>query len=76
MPAALNRAGMTVWGMFKICVTAPGTVQDVKVIKTADPLADNDWMAKMRTWPYKPYSVNGRPVPFCYPVRLTVSAQL
>jgi protein TonB len=76
MPPALNRAGNTIWGMFKVCVTAQGTVQDVKVIKGADPLADNEWMAKIRTWRYKPYSINGRPVPFCYPLRLTVTASL
>jgi outer membrane biosynthesis protein TonB len=62
--------------MFKVCVTASGTVQDVKVIKSADTLADNDWMAKIRTWRYKPYTINGRSVPFCYPLRLTVTASL
>jgi protein TonB len=76
LPPALNRAGNSIWGMFKVCVTASGTVQEVKIIKGADPLADNDWMAKIRTWRYKPYSINGRPVPFCYPLRLTVTAQL
>jgi periplasmic protein TonB len=76
MPAALNRAGNSIWGMFKVCVTASGTVQEVKVIKSADALADNDWMAKIRSWRYKPYTINGRSVPFCYPLRLTVTASL
>ena len=30
-----------------------------------DKLVDNEWMAKIRTWQYRPYSINGRPVPFC-----------
>jgi protein TonB len=76
MPAALNRAGNTIWGLFKICVAESGGVKDVKVVKSADPLADADWMGKIRTWRYKPYSINGRPVPFCYTLRLQVSAQL
>jgi hypothetical protein len=32
-------------------------------------------MAKMKLWEYRPYSVNGRPVPFCSPVRVQVQAQ-
>ena len=40
------------------------------MIKPADPLVNDDWMAKIKLWKYKPYSVNGRPVPFCHPVRM------
>jgi periplasmic protein TonB len=76
MPAALNRPGNTIWGLFKICVTEGGVVKNVTVIKGADPLADAEWMAKIRTWKYRPYSINGRPVPYCYPLRLTLSSQL
>jgi protein TonB len=75
LPAQLNRAGMVIWGLFKICVSADGAVTDVKTIKAADPLVDADWIAKMRTWRYRPYSINGRPVPFCHPMRLEVRAQ-
>ena len=75
LPPALNRAGMVVWGMFKICVSAQGKVTGVTMIKPADPLVDADWMAKMKLWEYKPYSVNGRPVPFCHPIRMQVTAQ-
>ena len=74
LPPQLNRAGMSLWGLFKICVSAQGAVTSVNVMKPADPLVDNDWMAKMKLWKYKPYSVNGRPVPFCTPVRVQVTA--
>jgi periplasmic protein TonB len=75
LPPALKRPGMTFWGLYKICVTEQGSVKDVKMVKSADPLVDNDWMNKIRTmWKYKPYSINGRPVPFCYTLRLSVSA--
>ena len=74
LPPQLNRAGMTVWGLFKICVSAQGAITSVNVMKPADPLVDSDWMAKIRLWKDKPDSVNGRPVPFCTPVRVQVTA--
>jgi len=72
LPAQLNRAGMVVWGLFKICVSIDGRVTDVKVVKSADALVDGSWIEKIRTWQYRPYSINGRPVPYCYPMRLEV----
>jgi periplasmic protein TonB len=75
LPPALNRAGMVFWGMFKICVSAQGKVSEVKIIKAADPLVDNEWLAKIRLWEYRPYTLNGRPVPFCHPARIEVRSQ-
>jgi protein TonB len=72
LPPALNRAGMIVWGLFKICVTGQGTVSSVSILKPADPLVNDAWIAKIRTWQYRPYSINGRPVPFCHPMRVEV----
>ena len=74
LPAAINRPGMTIWGVFRICVSASGRVSEVTMIKSADPLVDNDWMAKIKTWQYRPYSVDGRPVPFCHPARILVKS--
>ncbi|HEY0709782.1 MAG TPA: hypothetical protein VGG33_23415 [Polyangia bacterium] len=75
LPPQLNRAGMTLWGLFKVCVSAQGKVTNVTVVKSADPLVDNDWIGKIKLWEYRPYSVNGRAVPFCSPIRLQVTAQ-
>jgi protein TonB len=75
LPPQLNRAGMMLWGMFKICVSAEGHVSDVKIIKAADPLVDNEWIAKIKLWQYRPYTVNGRAVPFCHPARIEVRSQ-
>jgi protein TonB len=72
LPPQLNRAGMVVWGLFKICVSIEGKVTEVKIVKGADPLVDGPWIEKIRTWQYRPYSINGRPVPYCYPMRLEV----
>jgi periplasmic protein TonB len=75
LPSAINRPGMSVWGVFRICVAADGHVTEVTVIKSADALVDNDWVAKMKTWRYRPYSVDGRPVPFCHPARIVVNVK-
>ncbi len=74
LPAALNRGGMVVWGLFKLCVSVQGGVTSVQALKPADPLVDQDWIAKIKLWKYKPYTVNGRPVPFCTNVRVQVTA--
>jgi hypothetical protein len=74
LPPSINRPGMTVWGVFRICVSANGHVEGVTLVKSADPLVNNDWMAKIRTWEYRPYSVDGRPVPFCHPARIVVKS--
>ena len=75
LPPALNRAGMVVWGLFKLCVTAQGNVATVQILKSADALVDKDWSALLKTVPHKPYSIGGRPVPYCYPLRLEVRSQ-
>jgi periplasmic protein TonB len=72
LPPQLNRAGMVVWGLYRICVSVAGQVTEVRSLKPADPLVEHDWVAKIRTWQYRPYSINGRPVPYCYPMRLEV----
>jgi hypothetical protein len=76
LPPALRRAGMMVWGMFRICVSIEGHVSDVRVLKSADALVDDDWTATIRRWEYRPYSLDGRTIPFCHAARITVTAQL
>lgn len=75
LPPPLQRAGMRVWGLYKICVAAGGNVSSVSPIKGADPLVNDTWIALMKTLQHKPYSVNGRPVPYCYPLRVEVNVQ-
>jgi outer membrane biosynthesis protein TonB len=74
-PAILNRAGNRLWGMYTICVNADGTVKSVKQIKGTDPLFDPEILAKIKTWRYKPYTVDGRPQPFCYNLRFNWTSQ-
>jgi hypothetical protein len=47
----------------------------VKIIKPADPLVDADWLAKMKRWQYRAYTVGGKAVPFCHVTRVEVRAE-
>jgi hypothetical protein len=76
LPPPLRRAGMMVWGLFRICVSTEGHVSEVKVLKSADALVDDDWLAVIRRWEYRPYSLDGRAIPFCHAARISVTAQL
>lgn len=75
LPVALSRRGMRVWGLYEICVDTAGKVSNVDIWQSADKIVDDDWVAKMRTWRYTPYVVDGRPTPFCHSMRLEVQVQ-
>ena len=75
LPPALNRGGMVIAGLFKICVSPQGHVKGVSIMKSADPLVDELWSALIRTWEYRPYSVGGQAVAFCHAARIEVRAQ-
>jgi hypothetical protein len=75
LPPALNRNGMVIAGMFRICVAPDGHVKGVSIMKSADPLVDQAWSDVIRTWEYRPYSVGGQTVPFCHAARIEVRAQ-
>ena len=72
LPSELNR-GQTWHTFLKVCVGADGRVDSlVPIAEQPHPrllgvLADALVHAE-----YHPYTVSGRPVPFCYPLRITV----
>jgi hypothetical protein len=75
LPPELNQQGVSVWGLYKVCVDVSGQVFSVQVVRSALPGGfDGSWVANIENWKYDPYQVDGRPVPFCSPVRLQVSA--
>jgi outer membrane biosynthesis protein TonB len=84
LPDHLNGAGAVIWGMYKVCVSAEGAVAGVSVLRSAgstvlkkgdQQLVDARWMDTIKTWKYRPYMLGEKAVPFCYPLRLTVSAK-
>jgi hypothetical protein len=74
LPPALNRNGMVVAGLFRICVAPDGHVKGVSIMKSADPLVDQAWSDVIRTWEYRPYSIGGQAVSFCHAARIEIRA--
>jgi protein TonB len=75
LPPALARAGMRLWLLARLCVRTDGSVATVTLIRGADPALDPIALGTLRTWRYRPYAVNGRPVPFCTSVRYEIATQ-
>jgi len=72
----IQRSGKDrVVGSFKLCLTVGGEVQSVTMLKsTSFPAYDSKIQGKMRAeWRYKPYNVNGKPVPVCTAVTFIYS---
>ena len=60
LPPDLNRAGLILWGLYKLCVGTKGQVTKITTIKPADDDAlDDDWAKAMRTWRTNLTVVNG-----------------
>jgi hypothetical protein len=73
LPKEINRAGIAVWGLYKVCVNSAGDVESVSVIRSALPGGmDAHWISRIETWKYAPYVVDGKAMPFCKPARLEV----
>lgn len=75
LPPAMKSAGLSFWAMIKVCVSKDGAVTDAKIIRGADPTLDPQIIAKVKIWKYKPYQIDGRPVPFCFMLRYDISVQ-
>lgn len=75
LPREFEGSGAVVWGLYRICVDHTGQVRSVQILQSALPGGfDASWIAKIENWRYKPYQVNGRPMPFCAPLRVQVQA--
>jgi hypothetical protein len=70
LPLALQQAKF--WGLFKICVSAEGQVENVTTMTTDNPALVSDLTAAIRRWTFRPFLDPGdqRPAAFCAPFRL------
>ncbi|HEY4184790.1 MAG TPA: energy transducer TonB [Polyangia bacterium] len=75
LPPPLVRTGMTFSAVVRVCVSTQGTVSEVKVLRGADPAIDPQIPTVLGRWRYRPYLIDGHPVPFCYTIRYDVSAR-
>lgn len=53
----------------KICVSTTGAVYGLTIRKRSGTVLDASVVDTIKTWRYRPMTVNNTPVPFCYPVR-------
>ena len=56
----------------RICVSASGTVNSVKILKPSIPVIDLQIPQVIPRWKYKPYLLDGKPTEFCYPMNYVV----
>jgi protein TonB len=54
-------------------VNEEGTVTEVKVLRSVNPLLDREALTAVRQWRYAPVVLNGTPVPFVLSVSLSFS---
>ena len=54
-------------------VNEEGTVREVKVLRSVNPLLDREALTAVRQWRYAPVVLNGTPVPFVLTVSLSFS---
>lgn len=61
-PEAARKARMEGVVILEAIITAEGSVQDVKVLKSVNPLLDASAVRAVQQWRYKPATLNGRAV--------------
>jgi hypothetical protein len=54
-------------------VSEAGDVTEALLVERADPSLDEEILAKVLLWKYSPFTVHGRPMPFCTRFPLTIS---
>jgi periplasmic protein TonB len=72
LPEELLERGDEFVAQVRICVTAQGSVSRVDVLKRSERAIDQQLPIVMGKWRYKPYLVDGKPTPFCYPLNYRV----
>jgi len=75
LPPALERSGTMLTAIVRVCVSAQGAVTDVKILRGAGPAIDPQIPSVLSRWRYRPFTLNGQPTPFCYPLRYEISAR-
>ena len=75
LPPALERAGVSLFAIVRLCANNQGAVTEVRVLKGAGPAIDPQIPTVLRRWRYRPLLLNGRPTPFCTMLRYEVTAR-
>jgi TonB family protein len=73
LPAALISARFSLTVLVKICVRATGDVDSVTVLRSNEPTLNATVVSVLHTWRYRPFTIDGRPVPFCSTVNYQIT---
>jgi hypothetical protein len=76
LPPVLSRKGNVISTLTKICVTDTGKVREVLIVEGGDILLDADLRTTVATWHFNQHVVDGKVVPFCFPLIITIEGQL
>ena len=74
LPPALNRPGIVVRGLFRVCVSKEGQVTEAKLLSSGDAAVASQWLTVIHRWQYRPLTVDGRPTRFCHPIMIEVQS--
>lgn len=72
LPPPLVRAKVKFTALVYICVSAEGRVTSAKLVKSVDPAIDPQIPVVLGRWRYRPYMVDGKPTPFCWPLKYLI----
>ena len=75
LPPALERGGITLSAIVRVCVSAQGAVTEVRIVRGAGPAVDPQIPSVLGRWRYRPLLLDGKPTPFCYPLKYEISAR-
>lgn len=75
LPPAYRMIGTVHDMLVRICVGADGGVTSLKVLRSIGGAADASVLETLASWRFSPYTIAGRPVPFCYATRFLFSAE-
>jgi serine/threonine protein kinase/outer membrane biosynthesis protein TonB len=75
LPPSLARAGMQFSAVVRLCVSAQGSVTEVRILKSADPTIDSQIPAVLGRWRYRPLIADGKPTPFCYVLKYDIASR-
>lgn len=75
LPEDLSRRGREYVVTVEICVSPRGTVDGVTLRRGASPDLDRAVLAAIRDWRYRPWALDGVPIPFCHPLRIVYAVE-
>ena len=55
--------------LVEICIDTAGAVESATSVKSDDPLTRDAVLRVVRDWRFRPFTVDGKPAPFCHVTR-------